>query len=130
MRAKLFPIVLGSALIAAAIAFYIGTKSGGARSDPEREASAEHGVGRSDPRGPEPSRSSAPVAAGSTERTGVSADDPSTAAAPDGVLVEITILREDTRQPVPKAEVSWWPTPLALDGEDGFEGWLRRGTVD
>src|SRR5262245_47278014 len=36
-------------------------------------------------------------------------DDPSTATYPDGTLLEIAIIRAGTGEPVPDANVSWWP---------------------
>ncbi len=56
--------------------------------------------------------------------------DPSTAPAPEGELVEVEIVRAGTRAPVPDARVWWWPRPSPFGGEDGMEGWLRRGVVE
>ncbi len=56
--------------------------------------------------------------------------DPSTAPAPEGELVEVEIVRADTRAPVPDASVWWWPRPSPFGGEDGLEAWLRRSVVE
>src|SRR5262252_4254101 len=82
-------------------------------------------TGEREPRAGRPNQR-APSSPG--ERSAVPLVDLSTAAATDDELVEVAIVRADTRQPVPAATVWWWPRPA--EGDDGFADWLRASAVD
>jgi hypothetical protein len=109
---------------AAAFAWLPGRSSAGGSAAP---GDATPMTGVRDPRATtRPGQRATPSSPG--ERSAVPLVDLSTAAVTDDELVEVAIVRADTRQPVPAATVWWWPRPA--EGDEGFSDWLRASAVD
>ncbi len=122
MRSKSWVLASAAALIAAlAIPLFVASDprptGDGDRSAPDRGGAGRRGQDLlSAPKPPEDaSRSSSPQ----TGRIESPQATPSTA--PEAELVEVEIVRGDTREPVPEASVGWWPRTSFVGGGEDFE---------
>ncbi len=66
----------------------------------------------------------------SANRGAVAGGDPPGVSSDSEELVEVEVVRADSRAPLPNANVWVWPKQTVIDDEHGYESWLRHSTLE